>query len=108
MLLSPDSGDPRSKKITLFNFIFYNSICKGFQSFTLSRVVTKIRFVVEQVFGKLKKRFKYFANPANNSLLDHDFEILQIAFSLMNMFHKPTITDQNYLNIAREMKLTSN
>lgn len=58
-----------------------------------SRHVTKVRYIVEQAFGRLKKRFKFFAIPAHNGSLKHDFELLTVAFSLMNLFHQPITSD---------------
>lgn len=58
-----------------------------------TRFVTKVRYIVEQTFGKLKKKFKFFAQPAHNGALEHDFDSLMVAFSLMNLFHTPVITD---------------
>lgn len=58
-----------------------------------TRFVTKVRYIVEQTFGKLKKKFKFFAQPAHNGSLEHDFDLLKVAFSLMNLFHQPVITD---------------
>ena len=60
-----------------------------------SRFVTKVRYIVEQVFGRLKKRFKFFAIPAHNGALKHDFALLSIAFSLMNLFHCRITSDNN-------------
>lgn len=60
-----------------------------------SRHVTKVRYIVEQAFGRLKKRFRFFAVPAHNGALKHDFDLLTIAFSLMNLFHRPITSDNN-------------
>lgn len=35
----------------------------------ITRFITKIRWVIEQVFGRLKKKFNHFAISAHNSLL---------------------------------------
>lgn len=50
--------------------------------------VTKERWIIEQVFGRLKKKFKIFALPAHNATLEHDYEALLIAFALLNLFHE--------------------
>jgi len=51
-----------------------------------SRFVTKCRWVIEQVFSRLKKKFKIFSLPAHNATLTNDYESLQIAFTLLNLF----------------------
>jgi len=45
-----------------------------------SRFVTEYRWVLEQVFGRLKKKFKIFSLSAHNATLTNDYESLQIAF----------------------------
>jgi len=52
------------------------------------RFITKIRWMVEQVFGRLKKKFKIFAIPAHNTTLDKDYDSLLIAFALLNLFSR--------------------
>lgn len=69
----------------------------------MTRLVTKIRWVVEQTFGKLKMRFKFLGNPAHNSSLVHDFDCVQIAFALMNMFFTPVQSDLIYPEVANMM-----
>lgn len=69
-----------------------------------ARFVTKIRWVNEQVFGRLKKKFKLFAIPAHNSTLLHDYETLQIAFAFLNLFHKPILSDKEHEDVAILMK----
>lgn len=69
-----------------------------------ARFVTKIRWVNEQVFGRLKKKFKLFALPAHNSTLEHDYEILLIAFAFLNVFHEPILSDKEHEDIAILMK----
>jgi len=68
-----------------------------------SRFVMKCRWVIEQVFGRLKKKFKIFSLPAHNATLTND-ESLQIAFALLNLFHKPILSDTSYEDIAHIMK----
>ncbi len=68
-----------------------------------SRFVTKIRFIIEQTFGKFKKRFKYFFQPAHNGALEHDFTLMQIGFALMNLNHNPVLTDVDYPEVADRM-----
>lgn len=69
-----------------------------------ARFVTKIRWVNEQVFGRLKKKFKLFAIPAHNATLTHDFDTLLIAFALLNLFHEPILSDKEHEDIAGLMK----
>lgn len=69
-----------------------------------ARFVTKIRWIIEQVFGRVKKKFKMFALPAHNATLIHDYKILQIAFALLNLFHEPILSDRTHEDIARLMK----
>lgn len=69
-----------------------------------ARFVTKVRWVNEQVFGRLKKKFKLFALPAHNATLLHDYDSLLIAFALLNVFHEPILSDREHENIALVMK----
>ncbi|KAH9388017.1 hypothetical protein TYRP_009220, partial [Tyrophagus putrescentiae] len=71
-----------------------------------SRHVTKVRYIVEQVFGRLKKRFKFFAVPAHNGALKHDFDLLLIAFSLLNLFHRPITSDNHDSNQILELMMS--
>lgn len=43
-----------------------------------SRYITKVRWIIEQVFGRLKSKFKIFALPAHNATLDRDYKSLQL------------------------------
>lgn len=70
----------------------------------VSRFVTKVRWVIEQVFGRLKMKFKLFAHPAHNSFLRNDLKALVIAFALLNMFHEPIYSDVGFENIGEIMK----
>lgn len=69
-----------------------------------ARFVTKVRWVNEQVFGRLKKKFKIFAIPAHNATLLHDYDSLLIAFALLNLFHEPILSDKEHGDIAIIMK----
>lgn len=69
-----------------------------------ARFVTKIRWVNEQVFGRLKKKFKLFAIPAHNATLTQDFNSLLIAFALLNLFHEPILSDKDHPDIPVLMK----
>jgi len=60
----------------------------------ISRFITKCRCVIEQVFGRLKKKFQIFSLPAHHAtFMTNDYEALQIAFALLNLFHKPILSD---------------
>jgi len=72
-----------------------------------SRFVTKVRWVIEQVFGRLKMKFKLFAIPAQNSTLCHDYKSLVVACALLNLFHSPILSDTEHEDIAAEMKRRS-
>lgn len=69
-----------------------------------ARFVTKVRWINEQLFGRLKKKFKAFALPAHNATLIHDYDSLLIAFALLNLFHKPILSDKEHEDIALLMK----
>jgi len=70
-----------------------------------SRFVTKCHWVIKQVFGRLKKKFKIFSLPAHNATLTNDYESLQIVFALLNLFHKPILSSNtSYEDIAHIMK----
>lgn len=69
-----------------------------------ARFVTKIRWANEQLFGRLKKKFKLFVLPAHNSTLEHDYDSLLIAFALLNLFHEPILSDKENEDIAVLMK----
>lgn len=73
-----------------------------------ARFVTKVRWVNEQLFGRLKKKFKLFALPAHNSTLLHDYDSLLIAFALLNVFHEPILSDKNHEDMAILMKSRMN
>lgn len=68
-----------------------------------NRLITKCRWIIEQVFGRLKMKFKFLEKMAHNGSLEHDFDIWRICCSLLNMFHIRIISDANYATIAEEM-----
>lgn len=86
-----------------------NVFCPGLgqletQDANASRFVTKCRWVIEQVFGRLKTKFKLFSVAAQNSTLKYDFDLVSIGFALLNMFHKPIFSDKEHQDIAVIMK----
>jgi len=54
-----------------------------------SRFVTKSRWVIEEVFVRLKNKFKIFVISAHNATLAHNFEFLLITFAFLNLFRRP-------------------
>lgn len=68
-----------------------------------NRLITKCRWIIEQVFGRLKMKFKFLEKMAHNGALEHDFDIWRICCCLLNMFHIRIISDANYDTIAEEM-----
>lgn len=68
-----------------------------------NRLVTKVRWIIEQVFGRLKKKFKYLDMVCHNATLRTDFRIFQIACGLLNMYHTPILSDRGFPGIADAM-----
>ena len=68
-----------------------------------TRLVTKVRWIIEQGFGRLKKRFRFFDLAAHNSALEYDFKVIQIGFALLNMFFTPILSDLAHPNIPEDM-----
>ena len=70
-----------------------------------NRFVTKNRWIVESTFGRAKKKYRFVALPAHNGSLKHDYEVVQIVFALLNMFHTPIESDVGrQVDIIRTMK----
>jgi len=57
-----------------------------------SRLVTKNRYIVEILNGKLKKTFQYFDKTIQNTTIPYMFEDFKIACTLLNMTFKPPTT----------------
>jgi len=55
-------------------------------------------------FWRLKKKFKIFSLPTHDATLTNDYQSLQIAFALLNLFHKPILSDTSDEDIAHIMK----
>jgi len=51
----------------------------------------------------LKKKIQNLFS-AHNATLTNDYESLQIAFALLNLFHKSILSDTSYEDIAHIMK----
>lgn len=60
-----------------------------------SRLVTKVRYVVEARNGHLKSVFKTFDQNWDTKSLDHLMDDLQIASALLNKYFKLIISDKN-------------
>ena len=58
-----------------------------------SRLVTKCRFVVEAVNGKLKQRFGLFNQVWSNRALSHCMSDFRIAHAILNAFFKGIVSD---------------
>jgi len=59
-------------------------------------------------FWSTRKKFKIFSLPAHNATLTNDYESLQIAFTLLNLFHKPILSDTSYEDIGHIIKFRVN
>ena len=68
-----------------------------------TRLVTKIRWAIEALFGRFKKKFKYFNVPADNKSIVNDQKSFMVAMALMNMFFKPVTSDKNCPDLPSEM-----
>ena len=75
------------------------------KSTNLSRLVTKSRFVIEMVFGGIKKSFKIFTHPWMNVEAEHIIFDFKIAFAIHNIDTERS--DSNRVNaddIIRQIK----
>ncbi|KYN43899.1 hypothetical protein ALC56_01634 [Trachymyrmex septentrionalis] len=62
-----------------------------------SRFVTKFRWIVEQVFDRLKKKFKIFSLLTYNATLTHNYESLLIVFAFLNLSYEAVVTENFFL-----------
>ena len=53
-----------------------------------SRMVTKVRWIVEDVNGKIKSKFRAFDKVWPNTALDHAYDDFRVACALHNKFGK--------------------
>lgn len=51
-----------------------------------------------------QKKFKIFSLPARNTTLKHDLDSLYIAFAILNLFHKPILSNVMHEDIAQTLK----
>jgi DDE superfamily endonuclease len=77
-----------------------NLLTRGHKQFTWeeaneSRLVTKIRWVVESVNGRIKNVFKFFRSTIQNTYIDNDkaARFLRIACAMLNAFHPALATN---------------
>ncbi|CAG7816350.1 unnamed protein product [Allacma fusca] len=71
----------------------------------LSRLVTKMRWVIESVNGRLKNRFKFLRNRIPNLYLNSLLQILHVACAILNCFFVPLERDKDGdLELANMMK----
>jgi hypothetical protein len=80
---APKSKAPRAKQLTTENANY-------------TRAVTKVRFIVEQFFGRLQSKFKFFSGRVRNVSLEWDSQAYKICAALLNMFHKRLVPDAAY------------
>ena len=69
-----------------------------------SRRVTHVRFIVEQFYGRLQSRFKYFAGTGRNVSLKWDANAYSICAALLNKFYIPIEVDKDYPGLAEHLK----
>jgi len=68
-----------------------------------SRRVTKVRFVIEQFFCRLKATFRYFVIPVRYVSLTHNFQPLEIACVLLNKFAPTNNANQENPAVAQRL-----
>jgi len=73
-----------------------------------SRFVTKNRFIVELINGRIKEKFKYFGQTIQNSTIDSLFEDFRIACGLLNLTFEPLKTSNHDNLIVNRMIHFSN
>lgn len=61
-----------------------------------SRLVTKVRYVVETINGHFKTKYRLFTNILRNQSLAKAFSFFRIAASLMNKFGQRVSSDRGY------------
>lgn len=68
-----------------------------------SRLITKNRYVVEQVNGVVKNFFSYFGKVIRNTTLSTLFQDFRIACALLNIIFKPAEESQIDEDVANRM-----
>ncbi|XP_015790323.1 uncharacterized protein LOC107367154 [Tetranychus urticae] len=70
-----------------------------------SRIVTKVRYAVEDVNGRVKSVYRIFNNVWQNKALDHAFTDFRIACALLNKFGSRLESDKDVdFDIVSEMQ----
>uniref|UniRef100_T1KG68 DDE Tnp4 domain-containing protein n=1 Tax=Tetranychus urticae TaxID=32264 RepID=T1KG68_TETUR len=70
-----------------------------------SRIVTKVRYAVEDVNGRVKSTYRQFTNVWQNKALDHAFDDFKIACALLNKFGSRLESDKEIdFDLVAEMK----
>ena len=69
-----------------------------------SRRVTHVRFIVEQFYGRLQSKYKFFAGTVRNVSLKWDAKAYSICAALLNKFHTFIETDKEYPGLAEHLK----
>gem|GEM_PF-2279954 len=68
-----------------------------------SRLVTKIRYIVEVINGRIKQQYKYFDKTIQNSTVPTLFKDFRIACALLNATYKPVQQSQLDRTIINRM-----
>lgn len=73
-----------------------------------SRLVTKNRFIVEVINGRIKEKFKYFGSIIQNSTIPTLFDDFKIACALLNLTFKPlVVSDHDNLIVERMIQFSN-
>jgi hypothetical protein len=67
-----------------------------------SRLVTKVRWVVEVLNGRLKQ-YKHIGNIVRNTTLPNIMDDIKIAAAIINSKYTPLVADNDNIEIAEEM-----
>jgi hypothetical protein len=68
-----------------------------------SRIVTKIRWIVEYVNGRIKTQFRMLANVIHNTIVPNTRFDMQIAGAILNLRTQPVYSDNDDVRIATRM-----
>ena len=60
-----------------------------------SRIVTKVRWVIESINGHLKNKFKNIGNVCRNASLENTYKDIKIACALLNKYGTRLYSDRN-------------
>ena len=70
-----------------------------------TRLVTKVRWIIEDINGCIKSQFRIFDGTIQNKMLLHIMDDLKIACALINCFYTRKLSDiEDSIEIAQEMK----